>query len=70
MTTLRIGPSPSRSYPADTIADAIERSHRAEIARLRAALQRLADGAAERSQSHVDVLAVCAEVGIIPEAQP
>ncbi len=56
-----------RILPADTIPDAIERAHRAEIARLRAALQRLADGAAQRSQSHADVLAVCAEVGVTPQ---
>lgn len=53
--------------PADTVPDAIERSYRAEIARLRTALQRLADGAAQRSQSHTDVLAVCAEAGVTPK---
>lgn len=59
-------PPRSKQIVADTIADAIERSHRAEIARLTAALQRLADGAAQLSQSHADVLAICAEVGVTP----
>jgi hypothetical protein len=55
-----------RPLPADTLADAIERSHVAEIAQLRAALQRLADGAAQRSLSAVDILAICSEVGVLP----
>lgn len=52
--------------PALTMADAIERSHRDEIAALRDRLQRLADGAAQRSLSPQDILAICAEVGIRP----
>lgn len=60
---------PPRIVPADTIADAIERSQSAEIARLRAALQRIADGAAQRSQSSADILALCAEHGITPTTE-
>lgn len=56
--------------PADTIADALERSYREEVARLRAALQRLADGAEQQSLSRPDILAICEEVGITPRSVP
>jgi hypothetical protein len=58
-----------RPLPADTLADAIERSQAAEIARLRAALQRLADGAAQHSLSPADVLAICGEVDVTPQEE-
>lgn len=53
--------------PALTMADAIERSQSEEIARLRAALQRLADGASQRSLSPADILAICEEVEVRPQ---
>jgi hypothetical protein len=59
-------PTTRRQTPATTLEDTLYRSYEREIGTLRAALQRLADGAEQRSLSSADILAICAEAGVRP----
>lgn len=54
----------------EAAAYALAMDMEAKVERLRAVCQRLADGAAQRSLSFVDILAVLSEVSVRPGEQP